>query len=115
MTDRLAASTAKLQAEARKAPLLQKLQQSPVPEMERMKPSSSATDTKTKPNAIMILHGICKRVTGSTPVARRNHENSANLATAWDRPWLWDNSNNTMLTFSSRLFAAPVFLLERQL
>ena len=48
MTDCLAASTAKLQADARKALLLQKLQKSPVPELDRMKTSASATDCQNQ-------------------------------------------------------------------
>uniref|UniRef100_M4C2E3 Uncharacterized protein n=1 Tax=Hyaloperonospora arabidopsidis (strain Emoy2) TaxID=559515 RepID=M4C2E3_HYAAE len=47
-TDRLTASTTKLQAHARKAPLLKKVQQSPLSEPDWIKTSASATESQTQ-------------------------------------------------------------------
>uniref|UniRef100_A0AAV1TKF9 Uncharacterized protein n=1 Tax=Peronospora matthiolae TaxID=2874970 RepID=A0AAV1TKF9_9STRA len=115
MTDRLAASKAKLQADSRKAPLLQKLQQSPVPELDRMKPSASATECQNQTEcdddfARDLAAGDWFDPGGNKkPRKQRKSSNSLRQATAFI------DSNNTMLTFSSRLPAAPVLLLERQL
>ena len=92
LTDRLAASTTKLQADARKAPLLNRVHQSPLPEPDRIKTSVSATECQTQNEHDGNLAQYLAADDLFDPGGNKKTRTSEKRTTAWDRPRLWEDA-----------------------